>query len=498
MATEIMSFFEKNPLTTPVGQRIASATDASLASENWALNMEICDLINDTEDGPKDGIRAIKKRLQQNAGKNYTVVMYTLTVLETCVKNCGKRFHVLACSKDFVSELVKLIGPKNDPPTVVQEKVLSLIQSWADAFRHQSEMSGVVSIYNELRQKGIEFPMTDLDTMAPIITPQRSVTDSVTVPRPATASPPRTSSPQAMAAVEIGAAIPQSLSPEQLGKLQSEMDIVKTNMTVLSAMLSEVVPGKEHPSDLTLLQELHATCRAMQRRLVDLVGKVAHDQMTAELLHINDEMNNLFLRYSRYEKNREVTKSGGQPAGAEAAASLIDLSEDAGAAAAATSLAGLSLGGGASSQLSQIPSVQAQQGAESAADSEFDMLAQARNVNVSYDPSKRSGSTYQDNLRPDQTSTTLGEIAQGRSQLHRDNDFDEIEAWLGEKEAPPGTEAVESLTSSEFERFLAERAAAAENLPPVAASTNLRSTNTQSRTTRELDKDDKENSLFAL
>lgn len=59
---------------------VASATDASLASENWALNMEICDLINDTEDGPKDGIKAIKKRLQQNAGKNYTVVMYTLTV----------------------------------------------------------------------------------------------------------------------------------------------------------------------------------------------------------------------------------------------------------------------------------------------------------------------------------------------------------------------------------------------------------------------------------
>jgi hypothetical protein len=42
--------------------------------------MEICDLINDTEDGPKDGIKAVRKRLQQNAGKNYTVVMYTLTV----------------------------------------------------------------------------------------------------------------------------------------------------------------------------------------------------------------------------------------------------------------------------------------------------------------------------------------------------------------------------------------------------------------------------------
>lgn len=68
---------------------------------------------------------------------------------------------------------IELTGPKNDPPTVVQEKVLSLIQSWADAFRHQAEMAGVVAVYSELRQKGIEFPMTDLDTMAPIITPQR-------------------------------------------------------------------------------------------------------------------------------------------------------------------------------------------------------------------------------------------------------------------------------------------------------------------------------------
>lgn len=68
--------------------------------------MAICDLVNETEEGPKDAVKAIRKRLMQNAGKNYTVVMYTLTVLETCVKNCGKRFHVLICSKDFVQELV--------------------------------------------------------------------------------------------------------------------------------------------------------------------------------------------------------------------------------------------------------------------------------------------------------------------------------------------------------------------------------------------------------
>lgn len=85
------------------------ATDGSLPSENWALNMEICDIINSSTDGPKDAVKAIRKRLTQSAGKNYTVVMYTLTVLETCVKNCGKSFHILVCSKEFISELVSLL-----------------------------------------------------------------------------------------------------------------------------------------------------------------------------------------------------------------------------------------------------------------------------------------------------------------------------------------------------------------------------------------------------
>lgn len=63
-----------------VGQKIDQATDAGHAGENWALNMEICDIINETEDGPRDAIKAIKRKLSQSAGKNYTVVIYTLTV----------------------------------------------------------------------------------------------------------------------------------------------------------------------------------------------------------------------------------------------------------------------------------------------------------------------------------------------------------------------------------------------------------------------------------
>lgn len=97
----------------------------------------------------------------------------TLTVLETCVKNCGRNFHVLVANKEFIQELVKLIGPKYDPPTAVQEKVLSLIQIWADTFASQPELKGVVEVYQELRNKGIEFPSIDPDQAVPIYTPQK-------------------------------------------------------------------------------------------------------------------------------------------------------------------------------------------------------------------------------------------------------------------------------------------------------------------------------------
>lgn len=47
----------------------------------------------------------------------------------------------------------------------------------------------------------------------------------------------------------------------------------------------------------------------MQNRIVELIGRVTHDEITAELLRLNDELNNLFLRYQRYEKNRDPSQT---------------------------------------------------------------------------------------------------------------------------------------------------------------------------------------------
>uniref|UniRef100_A0A3P9IKN8 Target of myb1 like 2 membrane trafficking protein n=1 Tax=Oryzias latipes TaxID=8090 RepID=A0A3P9IKN8_ORYLA len=239
-----MEFLLGNPFTTPVGHCIERATDGSLQSEDWALNMEICDIINETEDGPKDAIRAVKKKLGGN--KNYREVMLTLT-------------------------------------------------AWADAFRSIPDLTGVVQVYEELKRKGIEFPTSEMETLSPIHTPQRvRPTRHMCKPRgplPASFQPK------------------MSLNILQICRLRSELDVVRGNTKVMSEMLTEMVPGQEEASDYELLQELNRTCRAMQQRIVELISCVSNEAVTEELLHVNDDLNNIFLRYERYERFRSGRSS---------------------------------------------------------------------------------------------------------------------------------------------------------------------------------------------
>uniref|UniRef100_A0AAY5KTL9 Target of myb1 like 2 membrane trafficking protein n=1 Tax=Esox lucius TaxID=8010 RepID=A0AAY5KTL9_ESOLU len=393
------------------------ATDGGLQAEDWTLNMEICDIINETEEGPKDAIRALKKRLSGN--RNYREVMLGLTVLETCVKNCGHRFHVLVANRDFIDGvLVKIISPKTNPPTIVQDKVLALIQAWADAFRSSPDLTGVVHIYEELKRKGIEFPMADLDALSPIHTPQRGLPEvdpailkykapvqpqaaaTASVPKPAAVpSPAPTPIPQIPHIPSVQG--PITANPEQIARLRSELDIVRGNTKVMSEMLTEMVPGQEDASDLELLQELNRTCRSMQQRVVELISRVSNEEVTEELLHVNDDLNNIFLRYERYERYRSGRAAQNNGMLSEATEdNLIDLTPGSpavlspralsnpapGPASLSTQLAGLDVGGASVS--GTLSSLSAHQPGD-----DFDMFAQTRTSSLA---DQRKNVKYED------------------------------------------------------------------------------------------------------
>ncbi|KAM3726311.1 Negative elongation factor [Dirofilaria immitis] len=303
----VSDFFQGSPFATPIGRKIEMATDATvLATENWGLNMEICDFINNTAEGGRDAMRAIRKRLHSQMSKNNAVVMYTLTVLETCVKNCDIRFHELVCQKDFINELVRLLGPKFDAPQVIQEHVLGLIQSWNDVFRDDPRLQGVCQIYDELKAKGVQFPLADPSSMAPILTPKRTVFPIEKSPVAINVLGDATR--QGMLNSEsynfVGPSQSVQPTPEQLEKLRKELDVVNCNLKVMRELLSEMIPGKEVPDDLQLLDELYVVVKEMHARIQDLIRSVQNDEVMYELLMMNDDCNNLFEKYDHHVANR--------------------------------------------------------------------------------------------------------------------------------------------------------------------------------------------------
>ncbi|XP_029294051.1 target of Myb1 membrane trafficking protein isoform X7 [Cottoperca gobio] len=430
-----MEFLMGNPFSTPVGQRIESATSSILPSEDWALNMEICDMINSAEEGPKEAVRALKKRIVGN--KNFKEILLALTVLETCVKNCGYRFHILVATRDFVEGvLVRSIIPRNNPPLVLHDRVLSIVQAWADAFRSSPDLTGVVSVYEDLRRKGLEFPMTELDGYSPV------------------------------------------QAPKKIKKLKTELGVVRSNLTIMSDMMSQLDPVTVKQADMELLEQLYTGCKEMQERIVKVVPRLSEEKLIEELLAANDEMNTAFTRYQRFERRIPNGQNTAEKSHTYVNLTDFDLTPESGVA---------SVTNDSSLCLSKADSVSSQMARLSTSESD-DALSPKINVSTQQRPSEQSEGAVdglaqaQDSrlhiaVADDSPASTCSSspkldwmIKRGMIPINQSTVMDDIEKWLELDDEYDDFEDSDGVTSEEFDRFLAGRAKAAERLPSVRAS----------------------------
>ncbi|KAJ8384002.1 hypothetical protein AAFF_G00212460 [Aldrovandia affinis] len=453
-----MDFLLGSPFATTVGQRIEQATGSALQSEDWGLNMEICDIINSTEEGPKDAVKALKKRIAGN--KNFREVMLALTVLEACVKNCGHRFHVVVSTREFVEGVL--------------DRVLSLIQAWADAFRSSPSLTGVVSVYEDMRRRGLQFP-TATDIVSPIHTPHREGGSSVTVPA---TSPRHPAAPPN----QVGAL---AIFSDQV-KLRSDLEVVRGNLTLMSEMMSQLEPGGPRQSDTELLQQLYTVCKGMQDRVVQLIPRVSDEGLIEELLAVNDEFHTAFTRYHRLEEHSSEQEPPEQAADS-VPTNLIDLIDPSPAPAVnqpalTTAPAPQPLSQSAVSTLSN-------QMANLAADEEFDVFAQSRSQipqknsaprgeqgSVGADSEAVDGAQQSSGADESPDSTPLGSsphsdwmMAKGMIPVDQADVMDDVEKWLS-ADAEEELDDSEGVTSEEFDKFLASRAKVGDHLPSVGAT----------------------------
>uniref|UniRef100_A0A1A7WUP4 Target of myb1 (Chicken) n=1 Tax=Iconisemion striatum TaxID=60296 RepID=A0A1A7WUP4_9TELE len=448
-----MDFLMGNPFSTPVGQRIERATSSSSPSEDWELNMEICDLINSSEEGPKEALRAIKRRIVGN--KNFKEVMLALTVLEICVKNCGYRFHVLVTTRDFIEGvLVRAIIPRNSPPQVVHDRVLRIIQAWADAFRSSPDLTGVVSVYEDLRRKGLEFPVAQLDGYSTAQGTKKTLSGNgpavTTLPAVRLSSKPQTSD------LKLVLEGTNSFTPSQVTKLKMELGVVRSNLSTMSEMMSQLDPVTVKQADMELLEQLYTVCKEMQDRIVKIIPRLNEEKLIQELLAANDEMNTAFTRYHRFE--RRLTNGQSIDKG-HTYVNLADLDSSISQSGFASVKSDSSL------SLSKPDSLSSQMAKLSTSESD-DILSQKINVLTSQRFSQKDGVTV-DSLPQAQDGTLLNS---GMIPITQSNVMDDIEKWLALDDEYDDYEDSDGVTSEEFDKFLAERAKAAERLPSLRSS----------------------------
>ncbi|CCU82874.1 unnamed protein product [Blumeria hordei] len=112
----------------PFDDAVIKATDENLTSENWEYIMDICDRVIAEENGSKDVVASMIKRL---AHRNANVQLYTLELANSLNQNCGPKFHRELASRAFTDALLRLAADRNTHQQV-KSKILEKMQEWAE------------------------------------------------------------------------------------------------------------------------------------------------------------------------------------------------------------------------------------------------------------------------------------------------------------------------------------------------------------------------------
>ncbi|KAK7405958.1 hypothetical protein VNO78_07570 [Psophocarpus tetragonolobus] len=268
MSFKVREFFQG---PNQADKLVEDATSEALDQPDWALNLDLCDLVNSDKVNSLELIRAIKKRLPL---KSPRVQYLSLILLETLLKNCDKAFSEVAAER-VLDEIVRLI---DDPHTVVnnRNKALIMIEAWGESTSELRYLPVYEETYKSLKSRGIRFPGRDNESLAPIFTPPRS--------HDAVVSPPHH--------------YPLTFTPEQT---KEAFDVATNCIDLLSTVLSSSPQQDVLQDDLTTT--LVHQCRQSQatvQRIVETAGD--NEALLFEALNVNDELQKVLTKYEELKQ----------------------------------------------------------------------------------------------------------------------------------------------------------------------------------------------------
>ncbi|XP_075026137.1 ADP-ribosylation factor-binding protein GGA3 isoform X2 [Calonectris borealis] len=280
------------------------ATNPSNRQEDWEYIIGFCDQINKELEGPQIAVRLLAHKIQ--SPQEWEAVQ-ALTVLEACMKNCGRRFHNEVGKFRFLNELIKVVSPKYLGDRVsekVKTKVIELLYSWTVALPEESKIKDA---YYMLKRQGIV--MFD-----PVIPADRTL-----IPSP----PPRPKNPvfDDEEKSKLLAKLLKSKNPDDLQeankliksmvkedeariqkvtKRMHTLEEVNNNVKLLNEMLVHYSKEDSSEADRELMKELYERCETKRRTLFKLASETEdNDSSLGDILQASDNLSRVINSYKK-------------------------------------------------------------------------------------------------------------------------------------------------------------------------------------------------------
>ncbi|KAH1255790.1 TOM1-like protein 3 [Glycine max] len=250
------------------------ATSDMLIGPDWAINIELCDIIN----------------MDPGFGSQ---------VLETLSKNCGESVFQQIIERDILHEMVKIV--KKKPDLNVREKILILIDTWQEAFGGPTGVyPQYYAAYNELKSAGVEFPPRD-ENSVPFFTPAQTQ--------------PIIHSAAEYDDATIQASLQSDASDLSLLEIQNAQGLADVLMEMLSALSPKDREGVKEEVIVDLVDQ----CRSYQKRVMLLVNNTTDEQLLGQGLALNDSLQRVLCRHD------DIVKGTADSGAREAETSVLPL-----------------------------------------------------------------------------------------------------------------------------------------------------------------------------
>ncbi|KAJ2889371.1 ESCRT-0 subunit protein hse1, partial [Coemansia aciculifera] len=138
----------------PYDELVKKTTSELLTAENWELIMEVCDRVGTDNEKARQCMEVVSERLLH---RNANVVLYTLTLVQSLLENCGQNVKQEVASRAFTTTLTRILNDKTVHDKV-KSRILGCIQQWAFDFRQDPTLSLMEETYTKLRAQRFAFP----------------------------------------------------------------------------------------------------------------------------------------------------------------------------------------------------------------------------------------------------------------------------------------------------------------------------------------------------